>query len=156
MPSDAVVRSNIQTFRCGDWLKSLSPVPERFHILLRVPPGGNRVTWKLGFRCQLNSIYIIYIHVSTRLAVVPVDKKHCEQSILKCEVLCNTTHLSGVENPVWFCSNHIVFRQNLSSLFREPIFSFAGMNFTKPLLRAFAVDLATWWRNRKLSLKAQH
>ena len=84
---------------------SLSPGPERFHILLRVPPGGNRVTWKLGFRCQLNSIYNIlyidiYIHVSTRLAVVPVDKKHCEQSILKCEVLYNTTHLSDVENPV--------------------------------------------------------
>jgi len=49
---------------------SLSPGPERFHILLRVPPGGNRVTWKLGFKCQLNSIYNIYIHVSTRLAVV--------------------------------------------------------------------------------------
>ena len=40
-------------------------------------------------------------------------------------------HMSCVENLVWFCSNHMVFRQNLSPLFREHIFSFAGMNFTK-------------------------
>ena len=63
--------------------------------------------------------------------------------------------VSGVENLVWFCSSHMVFRQNLSPLFREHIF-FLGWILQKPLSRAFAADLAIWWRNRNLSLKAQH
>ena len=54
-------------------------------------------------------------------------------------------------------SNHMVFRQNLSPLFRERIFFLSRRwILQKPLSRAFAADLAIWWRNRNLSLKAQH
>ena len=45
--------------------------------------------------------------------------------------------MSCVENLVWFCSNHMVFRQNLSPLFRERIFSFARMNLTKTSFASF-------------------
>ena len=42
-------------------------------------------------------------------------------------------NLSCVENLVWFCSNHMVFRQNLSPLFREHIF-FNFFDFLGPKL----------------------
>ena len=45
--------------------------------------------------------------------------------------------MSCVENLVWFFSNHMVFRQNLSPLFREQFFSFARMNFTKTSFASF-------------------
>ena len=45
--------------------------------------------------------------------------------------------MSCVENLVGFYSNHMVFRQNLSPLFREPNFSFSGMNSTKTSFASF-------------------
>ena len=47
-----------------------------------------------------------------------------------------STHMSCVENLVGIYSNHMVFRQNLSPLFREPSLFFRGDEF--PLSRAFA------------------
>ena len=44
-------------------------------------------------------------------------------------------YLSCVENLVWFSSNVMVFRQNLSPLFRETIFFFRGDEFHKNLFR---------------------
>ena len=44
-------------------------------------------------------------------------------------------HWSCVENLVCFYSNHMVFRQNLSPLFRETIFFFRGDEFHKNLFR---------------------
>ena len=48
--------------------------------------------------------------------------------------------MSCVENLVGIYSNHMVFRQNLSPLFREPSLFFRGDEFYKNLFRELSRD----------------
>ena len=63
--------------------------------------------------------------------------------------------MSCVENLVGFYSNHMVFRQNLSPVFREPNLFFRGDEFYKNLLRElsrrtvpFEEEIFTIWEYR--------
>ena len=69
-------------------------------------------------------------------------------------------HLSCVENLVGIYSNHMVFRQNLSPLFREPSLFFRGDEFYKNLFRElsrrtvpFEEEIFTIWRRKNLLIE---
>ena len=69
-------------------------------------------------------------------------------------------HLSCVENLVGIYSNHMVFRQNLSPLFREPSLFFRGDEFYKNLFRElsrrtvpFEEEIFTIWRRKNLPIE---
>ena len=63
--------------------------------------------------------------LSFNLAICPHVTYHINQFL----------HVSCVENLVGIYSNHMVFRQNLSPLFREPSLFFRGDEFYKNLFR---------------------
>ena len=71
------------------------------------------------------------------------------------------THMSCVENLVGIYSNHMVFRQNLSPLFREPSLFFRGDEFYKNLFRElsrrtvpFEEEIFTIWEYRHEDIKS--
>ena len=69
--------------------------------------------------------------------------------------------MSCVENLVGIYSNHMVFRQNLSPLFREPSLFFRGDEFYKNLFRElsrrtvpFEEEIFTIWEYRHEDIKS--